>query len=169
MVYVPTLGSFEFDDKLATQLDAAIPMMKAAEPGTGDHGGPRRRLVFHGAAMGRVLPEGIMNPVVVVIVHVITNQPAEMFFIQRDDMVQDCPAAASDPAFCDSILPRRPHARPLRLQARCLQESDYRGPGSHSDKGKPRETLRAVVGPPNQKSDRGKITTRCYRQPEIQV
>ena len=77
--------------------------------------------------MRRVLPQGIVNPVVVVVVHVLTNQTAEMLFLERDDMVQDFPAAASNPALGDSILPRRPNARPLRLQARGRQETDHFG------------------------------------------
>jgi hypothetical protein len=46
----------------------AISMMKAAEPGTGDHGSSRRRLAFHKPSMRCVLIEGIVNPVVVVVV-----------------------------------------------------------------------------------------------------
>src|ERR1700719_4603749 len=48
-----------------------------------------------------------------------------MFFIERDDMVQDLPSATSDPALSQAILPWRLRARPLRLQARCLQESHH--------------------------------------------
>ena len=47
-----------------------------------------------------------MNPVVVVVVHVIANEPSEMLFVQRDDMVENLAAAASYPAFRGSVLPR---------------------------------------------------------------
>src|SRR5260370_12684453 len=76
----------------------AVSMMKAAEPGTGDHLRGRRRLAFHWPSVRCVLIEGIVNPVVVVVVHVIANEPPQMFFVQRDDMVEDLAAAASYPA-----------------------------------------------------------------------
>ena len=63
-------------------------MMKATQPGTGDHSRGRRRLAFHGPSIRRVLIEGIVNPVVVRVVDVITNEPPEMLFVQRDDMIE---------------------------------------------------------------------------------
>jgi hypothetical protein len=63
-----------------------------------------------------------VNPVDVMVVHVIAEQPEEMRFIQRDHMIQQLPAATSDPAFGDSVLPRCPRARLLGLQPGRLQE-----------------------------------------------
>jgi len=83
----------------------AIAMMKATEPGTGDHRRRRRRLAFHCPSIRRVLVEGIVNPVVMMIVHVIANKPPEMLFFQRDDMIENLAAAASHPAFRNPILP----------------------------------------------------------------
>ena len=83
----------------------AISMMKATQPDTGDHSRGRRRLAFHGPSIRRVLIEGIVNPVVVIVVDVITNEPPEMLFVQRDDMIENLAAAASDPAFRKPILP----------------------------------------------------------------
>ena len=65
-----------------------------------------------------------MNSVVVMVVHVIADQPAEMSLIERDDIVNGLPAAASDPALRDSILRRNLHIRALRLEAGGLQEGD---------------------------------------------
>ena len=59
-------------------------MMKAAEPGTGDHRRSRRRPNLHGPSIRRVLIEGIVNPVVVMVVYVIVNESSEMLFVQRD-------------------------------------------------------------------------------------
>jgi len=42
---------------------------------------------------------GIVNPVVVIAVDVIANEPPEMLFVQRDDMIENRAAAASHPAF----------------------------------------------------------------------
>src|ERR1700735_505279 len=103
----------------------AIAMMQATEPGTGDHRRRRRSLAFHGPSIRRVLSERIVNAVIVVGVHVIAHQPPQMGFVQRDDMVEDLAAAASDPALCDSLLPRCLHTRALRLQAGGFQKGDH--------------------------------------------
>src|SRR5215475_12666000 len=66
-----------------------------------------------------------MNSVLLVVTHIITHEPQQMSFVQRDDMVQDLPATTSHPAFCGSILPRRLNACPLRLQTRRLQKRDH--------------------------------------------
>ena len=58
------------------------------------------------------------------VAHVITDQPAKMLLVQRDDMVQDLAAAIPDPAFRDSVLPGRLDARSLGFQTRCFQECD---------------------------------------------
>ena len=49
-------------------------MMKAAEPGTGDHGRSRRRPGLHWPSIRRVFIEGIVNPVVVMEDYVIANE-----------------------------------------------------------------------------------------------
>jgi hypothetical protein len=52
------------------------------------------------AAIRRVLIESIVNVIsVVVITDVVTHQPAEMLFIQRDDVVEDLAATTTHPAF----------------------------------------------------------------------
>ena len=55
--------------------------------------------------MGRVLIEGIVNAVIVVVVHVIANEPPQMLFVQRDHMVENLAAAASYPALRRPVLP----------------------------------------------------------------
>jgi hypothetical protein len=40
-----------------------------------------------------------VNPVVVMVVHVIVNDPPQVLFVERDDMVENLAAAASHPAF----------------------------------------------------------------------
>src|SRR5260370_18015038 len=59
------------------------------------------------------------------VVHVVAERPAEMWFVQRDDVVEDLSPATSDPSLRDSILPRCLYARPFALQSRCLQERDH--------------------------------------------
>jgi len=40
-----------------------------------------------------------MNPVVVMVVDVIANESPQVWFVQRDDVVENLAAAASHPAF----------------------------------------------------------------------
>jgi len=68
-----------------------------------------------------------VNAVFVVVLHVIANQPAQMAFVQRDDMVEDLASTASDPPFRNPVLLRRLNTRPLRLQAGSLQKCDHIG------------------------------------------
>ena len=72
-------------------------MMKAAEPGTGDHRRARRRFAFHLSSIRRILSEGIVNPVVVMVVDVSANEAPQMLFVQGDDVIENLPAAASHP------------------------------------------------------------------------
>src|SRR5882672_10680562 len=100
-------------------------MMKTAQTRLRDHCRGWRRSVFHGPPIWRVLIEGIVNAVFVVVLHIIANQPAQMAFVQRDDMVEDLSSTASDPPFRNPVLPWRLNTRPLRLQACSLQECDH--------------------------------------------
>jgi hypothetical protein len=51
-----------------------------------------------------------------VVAHVTADQLAEMWLVQRDDMVQDLAPIGSHPALCDAALPGSLHARPFGLQ-----------------------------------------------------
>src|SRR5262249_52418945 len=100
-------------------------MMKSPEPGFGLYRRNSRRPPLHSTSIGRVLIEGIVNPVGMVVVHVVAHQPSQMLFIQRDDVVENLTTATSYPTHCDSVLPRRLNTRALRLQAGCLQKRDH--------------------------------------------
>ena len=99
-------------------------MMESAQAGVRNHDRLRRRLPLDRAAIRRVLLQRFVNSISVVIAPVVTQQPAEMRFIQRDDVVEDLAAAATHPAFRHPVLPRRSDARAFRLQTCRLQESD---------------------------------------------
>ena len=97
-------------------------MMKTAEPGTGDDDCHWRGPVLDGVVIRRLFPERIVNAVFLMISNVFSQESAKMALIQRDDIVEDLPAGASDRAFRSSILPGRLYACPFRLQARGVQE-----------------------------------------------
>ena len=104
-----------------------VSMMKTAEPGARDDHRSRRGPVLGWPVVGRVLLKRIVNAVFLVIGNVVAHQPAEMALIQRDDMIKKLPAGTADPAFRDSILPGRLHARPFWLQTVAMQECRYFG------------------------------------------
>ena len=88
----------------------AVPMMKAAEP-----------------SVRGVLIQGIVNPILVVVVHVIENEPPQMSFVQSDDMGRASRGGSFPPSALRSHLPRCLNTRALRLQTGCLQEGDHIG------------------------------------------
>lgn len=47
-----------------------------------------------------------MNPILLVIVDVITDQAAKVFLVQRDDVIEDLVAATPDPSLRDSARPQ---------------------------------------------------------------
>jgi hypothetical protein len=67
--------------------------METAQTRTGNHDPVRRRLPLDLASIRGVLAQGVMNAVVVIIVHVVSDQPPQMLFVQRDDVVEDLAAA----------------------------------------------------------------------------
>ena len=73
----------------------------------------------------RILAERIVHAISVVILHVLSNQSAEMLLIQGDDMVQDLAPATAHPPLRQTILPGRLNAGALRLQTRRLQKCDH--------------------------------------------
>ena len=72
-------------------------MLRSAQPGAGVDGRNRSGFKQHRSSARRVFVQRIVNPVVVMVVHVIANQPPQMSFVQGDDMIKDLAAAASDP------------------------------------------------------------------------
>ena len=100
-------------------------MMQSAQARRRNYGRFRGRPLFGRPANGRVFAEAIVNPILVLVVHVIADQPPKMWFVQRDHVVQDLSPATSHPSFHNSILPWRLYARPFGFQSRCPQEGDH--------------------------------------------
>jgi len=70
----------------------------------------------------RVLLQGIVNAIGMVVVHVFSDQPVEMPFVQRDDRVEQLAPSTTDPALGDAVLPGGLDARARRVQAGGLHE-----------------------------------------------
>ena len=100
-------------------------MMQSAQARRRNYGRFRGRPLFGRPAIGRVFAQAIVNSVFVMVVHVIADQSAEMWFVQRDHVVENLSPATSHPSFRNCILPWRLYARPFGLQSRCPQEGDH--------------------------------------------
>ena len=100
-------------------------MVQTTQARNRNYGRVRCRFLLDWPSVWRVLFQGIVNAVFMMVVHVIADDPAQMFFVQRNDMVNDLAPATSNPPLGNAILPRRLDTRALRLQARCLQESNH--------------------------------------------
>jgi hypothetical protein len=97
-------------------------MVETAQSRHRNHDRVRSRLRLFGSLVWCVLIQRVVNAVVVMVVHVITDQTAEMLFVQCNDMIQDLAPATSDPALGNSVLPGRVDARRFGFQTCCLQE-----------------------------------------------
>ena len=71
-----------------------------------------------------VFAQGIVNAVVLVIADVLADDATKVFFIQRDDVVEDLAAAASNPSFGRSVLPWGVNARSFGFQSAGRQEGN---------------------------------------------
>ena len=100
-------------------------MVQSAEARNRNHGRGSGRFWLDWSLLRRILLQGIVNAVPLVIAHIIPDQSAQMLLIQRDDMVQNLAAAASDPSLGNAILPWRLDARRFGLQTCCLQKRDH--------------------------------------------
>src|SRR5260370_608259 len=65
-----------------------------------------------------------VNAIVMVVVHVCSDQPVEMPFVQRDDLVEQLAPAAAHPALSDAVLPGGLNGRARRVQTCGFQEPD---------------------------------------------
>jgi hypothetical protein len=102
-------------------------MVEATQAGLRNQPGIRGWLWLDRTWVGRVFAQRVLNAVLLVIAHVVADQAAKVLLIHRDDMVEDLAAAASDPSFGHSVLPRCLNARPFRLKSSGLQEGNYVG------------------------------------------
>jgi hypothetical protein len=94
-------------EQLPVQLRRLVPavsMMKA-ETCCGDHSRPGAWPDFDDSGVGRVFLEGIVNAIIMVIADVVTDEPPQMGLADRDDLIGKLPAAASNPALRNPVLP----------------------------------------------------------------
>ena len=107
------------------RLSPRVAMVEAAQARQGNQTGIRRWPGLDRASIGRVFVQRVMNAILLVIAHVISDQAAKVFFVQWDDMVEDLTAAAANPSFGGSVLPWCLNARPFWLRSGGLQEGNH--------------------------------------------
>src|SRR5262249_2072079 len=54
----------------------------------------------------RVFPQSIMNPILMIVAQVLTNQSSQVAFVDHDHLIEQFPPAAPHPSFRHPILPR---------------------------------------------------------------
>ncbi len=102
-------------------------MMQTTQTRAGNHRGPRIRFLLDRPTIRSVFVERVVDAVLLKVSDVVSHQPPQVSFVERDDMVQQFAATTSNPAFRDAVLPRRCDARPLGLETRRLEEVDNIG------------------------------------------
>ena len=101
-----------------------VTMMKSAEPWRGDELGSL--CAFRSFPGSRcLLVQTKVRPILVVVMNVLIHKAFQMPLIHNDHMVEQFAAAVSDPAFCDTVLPRTAEAGPFRLNAEALHCIDH--------------------------------------------
>ena len=62
------------------------------------------------ASVRCVFLQRVVEPIFMMVVHIVTQDPTEMFLIERYHVVQNLAAATSDPTLGYPVLPGRPHS-----------------------------------------------------------
>jgi hypothetical protein len=65
-----------------------------------------------------------MDPILVMVAHVLVQEATQMLFVPGNDPIQELAADAPHPALRDAILPRGLHTRALRFQTSRLEERE---------------------------------------------
>ena len=106
------------------RLSPCVTVVEAAQAWLRNQRAIRGRHWLDRTSVGRVFAQRVVNAILEVIADIVADQTAKMLFIHRDDMVEDLAAAASDPSFGGSILPRCLNAGPFWLKSGGLQEAN---------------------------------------------
>ena len=129
-------------------------MMETAQARARNHRRLGRRLLLNWPAIRSALAEGVVNPIFAIIADVISDQPPKMLFVERNHVVEYFSATRSHPAFGDTVLPGRLHARLLWLQTR-----GFRKVMTSASNFESRSRMTYRYGPASEKASRSCWTT----------
>ena len=93
-------------------------MVQPAQPGMGNQGRFRGRLLLDWPSIRRIFCQRIVDAVLMAVAGVLTHEPAQVLLVQRDDMVEDLSAATSHKALGEAVLPGRLDTGPSNLASR---------------------------------------------------
>src|SRR5690242_10382995 len=106
-------------------LSPSVPMVEPAEAWQRSHAGAADFPSLDRTPAGRVFAQRVVDAVLLVIADVLADDTAQVFFIDRNDIVEDLAATASNPPFGGSVLPRGVNARPSCFESGRLQECNH--------------------------------------------
>jgi hypothetical protein len=105
-------------------LSPRIAMVKTAEAWQRSQSGVGNWSWLDRTSAGSVFVQGVVNAVLVVIADVLADDTTKVFFVPRDDVVEDLAAAAPNPSFGRSVLPWGVNARSFGFQSGGRQEAN---------------------------------------------
>ena len=99
-------------------------MMQTAEPRHGYNSATCRRVHFCFTALRRSLHQREVRAILMIVTDVLVHQAFQMTLIQNNDMIEQIPAAITNPALSNAVLPRTSEAGSFRLDAQSLDGTD---------------------------------------------
>ena len=140
-----------------------VAMVQPAQSWKRNHCRVCLRLSLDWSALRRVLPQRVVNPVLVVIADVVPKQTHKMTLVQSNDMIQELTAAASYPTLGSSIPPGRLRWVSIRSPARTWSRNHRTlrfDPRSHADRSPlPENAARSCCT--TQSADGCRVTLKC--------
>ncbi len=100
-------------------------MVQSAKPWHGDNFAVLVRTCHRLTPCRSLLAQAEMRSVAVIVADVLVHQAFQMAFVQNDHMVEQIPAAVSDPSFGHAVLPGTSEAGALGLDAEALNGLDH--------------------------------------------
>ena len=103
-------------------LSPGVPMVEPAQARQRSHTGIADWPWLDRTSAGRVFAQRVVDAVLLVIADVLADDAPQVFFTDRNKIIEDLAAAASNPPFGGSVLPRGVNARPFCFQSGRLEE-----------------------------------------------
>src|SRR5581483_530372 len=100
-----TVGAGQHPGARLRRLSPAVAMVKTAEAWQRSQSGVGNWSWLDRTSAGSVFFQGVVNTVLVVIADVLADDTTKVFFVPRDDVVEDLAAATPIPSFGRSVLP----------------------------------------------------------------
>ena len=104
---------------------SVVAMMQIANSGHGENSTVNRGIHFHRTSGRRSLAQCLMGSIFMVVADLLTHEAFQITLIENDDMIEQVPAAVTDPAFCNAVLSRASEAGSHRLDTQGFDRVDH--------------------------------------------